>query len=55
MYRYWNEHPPVHELVAAYMGVGAKNTRVKVSTSLRDFASEMGASGFNGITRKRAR
>jgi hypothetical protein len=55
MYRYWGEHPPVHELVAGYMGVGAKKVKAKASSSLRDFASEMGASGFNGITKKRAR
>jgi len=23
--RYWNDHPPVHELVAAYMGVKPGN------------------------------
>lgn len=52
MYRYWNEHPPVHELVAGYMGVGAKKSKAKASSSLRDFASEMGAN-FQGVTRKR--
>jgi len=53
MYRYWSEHPPVHELVAGYMGISApKKSRAKASSSLRDFASEMGAS-FNGIKKTR--
>jgi hypothetical protein len=24
---YWSEHPPLHVLLAAYLGVGAKNMR----------------------------
>jgi hypothetical protein len=55
MYRYWSEHPPVHELVGGYMGVGvAKKARAKSSGSLRDFASEMSAN-FNGTTKKRVK
>jgi hypothetical protein len=61
LFDYWGEHPPVHEMVASYLGV--KSTKKKASakpaaaaagSNLRDLASEMGASGFGGITRKRA-
>jgi hypothetical protein len=54
MYRYWSEHPPVHELVAGYMGIGTpkKSKSKTTSNNLRDFASEMSA-GFNGIKKTR--
>jgi hypothetical protein len=60
LYDYWGEHPPVHEMVASYLGVkpkakaSAKPANATTSSNLRDFASEMNASGFGGITRKRA-
>lgn len=55
LYGYWNEHPPVHELVGAYMGVKSKKPKTKTSSSLRDLVSELGASGFNGYKKPRAR
>ena len=30
--RYWAEHPPTHELVAAYMNVRARPSRVRQTT-----------------------
>ena len=32
LFEYWNEHPPVHVLVGAYLGVGAR----KQSTGSRE-------------------
>lgn len=43
LFEYWNEHPPTHELVAAYLGVGpAKGPRPASFADMKSFVEQAG-------------
>lgn len=42
LFEYWGEHPPVHELVAAFVGLKSKAKAASLSSSFDAFAALTG-------------
>lgn len=49
MNAYWAEHPPLHVMVAAYLGVGGKSTSKKVDEQFEFTPTALPAEDFNAV------
>jgi hypothetical protein len=43
--RYWANHPPVHIMIAAYLGVKPRETRKNTEHDMRELIAMFGAGG----------
>ena len=46
MTQYWEDHPALHNMVAAYMGIKSKNKAAKSKQDVQNMMSELAGAGF---------